>query len=149
MTDDKELGWFHRLSMDDKVRLLRNPDGALPPELVEQFLHNPGVYTSYWVSEGSPDRWALTPEASRKLNAQRDQLDWWWSRVEPADQAYLVAHRAEELSGEYADLVMNASSTAEHAALVVVMVRDNRTGRFRLPHMMDVFVELQARDGGS
>lgn len=92
MTDDDELGWFHRLSMDDKVRLLRDPDGVLSPELTEQFLRNPGVYTTYWVSEGPSNRWALTPEASKRLNAQREQLEWWWSRVDPADQSLSLIH---------------------------------------------------------
>ncbi|ORV90672.1 hypothetical protein AWC11_12070 [Mycobacterium interjectum] len=149
MTDDhNSLTWFHRLSMDDKVHLLRDPYGALPPRLVDQFLSRPGVVGTYWMSQISSTRWTLVPAEAARIADQRDQLEWWWSHIDDADQAYLVEHRSEELPKEYASVVTSAGSTGSNPALVVVMVADNRTGRFRLPLMVDVFVELKARDRG-
>jgi hypothetical protein len=42
--------------------------------------------------------------------------------------------------------VSNASSTPPDPDLVVVIMRDVETGTFRLPDMVDVYVELKARE---
>lgn len=144
--DDNSLAWFHRLSMNDKVHLLRDPYGALPARLIDQLLARPGVVGTYWASQISSTRWILATAEAAKLADQRDQLEWWWTNLSDDDRTYLIDHRDEEFPSNYASLVRNASSTDANPALVVVMVTDNRTGQFRLPLMVDVFVELQARE---
>lgn len=152
MTDDKSLAWFHRLSMDEKVQLLRDPHGALPAPLVTRLVQklgtdNPGVYTTQWPGNGNPSTgFRLQPSEASKLEAQREQLERWWDQLADHDRAYLVEHRTDELPGGYAPLVRRAQ---HDPVLIVCIVSDNRTGRFRLPLMVDVFVELQARDRGS
>jgi hypothetical protein len=142
-----DFGWFYRLSMDEKVTLLRDPYGTLPAGLIEHLLERPGVVGIYWATQDGPTRWILTPEAAKELSAAGHQLEWWWDRLDDDAQAHLIAHRRDEIDGRYASLVSDASGTAPDPALVVVMVSDNRTGRFRLPQMVDVFVEMQAGNG--
>jgi hypothetical protein len=102
MTDEDDLGWFHRLSMDDKVHLLRDPYAALPPRLIEQLVAKPGITGARWASQMSPTRWTLVPSEAAKVADQRHQLELWWHQLEPDNRAYLVQHRTEELPADYA-----------------------------------------------
>lgn len=148
MTDDNSLAWFHRLSIDDKVLLLRDPHGKLPERLVVQLgrlgADGPGVLTNaYFPANGGPTGFHVSGSEASRLEAQREQLERWWDHLSGDDRSYLIEHRADELPAEYAALVRQAHL---EPVLIVAIVSDNRTGRFRLPPMIDVFVELQARE---
>jgi hypothetical protein len=78
-----------------------------------------------------------------------DQLDGWWEALTSEQQAYLIKYRAGELDEDYADTVQAASADPANDpnGLVVVVVRDlKNNNRFRLPPMVDVYVEMKARE---
>lgn len=141
-----DLSWFYHLHPRVQVSLLRDPYAPLAGDLAVRLGSNgPGVYTAQWLSNGDPARWSLAPDAARTLSAIRLQLDHWWSDLPADEQAYIVENRTGELDGKYRDLVLGASrdpvNDGPHAHLVVV-VSDNRTGRFRLPEMIRIYVEM-------
>jgi hypothetical protein len=120
MTDDRgeALAWFNdaSVSITQKVAALSGPGRDLPASVA-------GIL---------------------------DQLDLWWEDLTSEQQAYLIKYRAGELDGDYADTVQAASSTDPANGpngLVVVVVRDlKNNNRFKLPPMVDVYVEMKARD---
>jgi len=83
------------------------------------------------------------------LDHHRRQLDRWWQDLTPEKHAYLIKYRDGELDKDYADTVQAASTNPlnDPNALVVIVARDlKNNGRFRLPPMVDVYVEMKARE---
>jgi hypothetical protein len=152
MTDDDDLDnmpWFHQLTMDERVHLLGRPHAQLPPGLAERLLNRPGV--QQWWFTANPEETthlSLAPQAAKRLDDQRAQLDYWWSCLTAEDQTYLIGHRDGELDAEYANIVHSAGETPlnEPPALRVAVVKDvNNAYRFSLPPMVRVYVEMKAR----
>jgi len=146
MTDDgrDDMSWFHQqLTADEQVDLLRHPHKQLPAELAERL---PGVM-EWWFADPEGTKF-LAPQASNKLDDYRAQLDYWWSCLSDADKQYFIAHRDDELPGEYAQTVMGAGGAHHTGApvLAIAIVQDTGTGGFRLPAMVRVYVELKARE---
>lgn len=136
MTDNVSLGWLFtgRLTMDDQVALLNRPHD-LPDDLVQRLQRARDV--------------SVTDTLADTLDYQRGQLDRWWEDRTPEQQAYLIEQRAGELDEDYADTVQAASADPvnDPNALVVVVVRDlKNNNRFRLPPMVDVYVEMKTRE---
>jgi hypothetical protein len=149
MHGEDDMSWFHQvLTMDEQVHLLGRPHGQLPAGLVERLLNRPGVVQTWWFAadpEGSKTV-MLAPQAAIKLDGQRAQLDWWWSRLTVPERTYLIDNRDGELDAKYADIVHSAGETPlnEPPALRVVVVKDD--DRFRLPPTVRVYVEMKARE---
>jgi hypothetical protein len=143
---DKALDVYFNLAMEDKVRLLKNPHGRLSPGLVQRLSRFPGtvageaVFTS---NEPKGTGFRLSPSLAGQLDHIEGYLDEWWTGLDPEDQDHLIEHRAEQLAAEYAPVVL-AAGDGKPEGLIVAVVRDNKTGRFRLPPMIRVYVELQA-----
>ncbi len=104
MTDD-ELAWLHRLPLDDKVNILRNPHGSLPDHLVQRLMLGgenspPGVSgAAHWVSQhDSPAGHHILASGAAAIDDQRLQLEFWWENLSDAQRADVVAHRADALS---------------------------------------------------
>ncbi|MDQ1719477.1 MAG: hypothetical protein QOE89_3430 [Pseudonocardiales bacterium] len=154
-TDEPDpLWWFDQLLLDDRVDLLEDPFRSLPPHLVDRFARSPkmlGAGHAYWVKEdmgSSPGGPSLGTVPANRLEDYRHQLDYWWSNLKAAEREYLIGHRADdELDGEYADKVQAVTNLPlqPENPLVVIVVRDNRTGRFGLPAIMRTYLELKAR----
>lgn len=89
----------------------------------------------------------LAPREARILRDYRDQLGYWWETLQPEQRDFLIAHRDDELPSEYARTVMSASGAHHTGAslLAVAIAQDTRTGLFRLPRMVHVYVDLHAR----
>lgn len=87
------------------------------------------------------------PPVGRRLAAVEMQLHQWWSTLTAEQQAYIIEHRGGELEKSYGDVVRQASrdpvSDGTHSYLVV-LVSDDKTGRFRLPEMIRIYVEMKA-----
>lgn len=148
MTTD--LDWFYDLPPAEQSVLLRDPYANVNGPLAVRLAKNgPGVYGSVPSTDGL--EWKLSPEFASKLSAIRLQLDHWWQSIETDQQAYIVENRSDELAGEYHDVVQAASldpiTHAPHGHLVV-LVSDNKTGRFRLPAMIRTYVDLKAEAFG-
>lgn len=146
-----DLSWFYQLAPAAQVALLRDPHGALSGELaVRLAIPGPGVYQELQTqSDGGSASLRLSPSAAEHLAAIRLQLDEWWSHLPADQQAYVIENRRGELDGEYREIVLRASrdpvGNGPHAHLVVV-VSDNKTGRFRLPQMIQVYVEMKTAE---
>ena len=98
-----------------------------------------------WLSNPPRDtEFTLHGELPDKLETIRIHLDQWWSNLDPEVQAYLNENRDGELDGDYKGAVMRAGD-GEADGLIVAVVQDNKTGRFRLPPIVDVYVEMHAR----
>lgn len=142
-----DLSWFYNLHPDVQVALLGNPHAALTGDLAAHLAKSgPGVYQAYWVSNGAPGPWALVGDAAETLWAIRLQLDDWWSNLSEDGQRYITENRSGELDGAYYDIIHRASRDPvddRPNAHLVVMVSDNKTGRFRLPEMIRIYVEMQ------
>lgn len=141
-----DFNWFLALTPDERVALWQDPyrdcNGPLAVKLAQG--KGPGVYGS-----GTGEtRWKLSPDVAAELSAIRRQLDQWWGEVE-ADQkaAYIIENRAGELDSDYRSVVQAASldpiTDVPHGHLVVI-VSDNKTGRFRLPSMIRAYVDMRA-----
>lgn len=145
------LWWYYQLSPAEQVDVLSSPNGRLPADLVERFSKRPGWVsgTAFWVSNpSSTASFTLAGEPARILEDYRAQLDYWWSCLSNDDKAFLIDHRNEELPGEYARKVMNASGAYRSGAtlLAVAISQDTRTQRFRLPRIVRIYVEWKARE---
>lgn len=148
-SDQVDLSWFcNHLPPEDQVSLLRNPDQVLPAGLAQRLMHKPGVFSARWLSNDGPSGWELTRSAATTLGGIRSQLDHWWSGLSPERQAYIMENRRGELDGEYADDIRRASEdpVEKPGAYLVVLVTDDKTGRFRLPQMIQVYVEMKTAE---
>jgi hypothetical protein len=82
------------------------------------------------------------------------QLDRWWKRWEGKtfrdDKTFrdaLIEQRAEELGAEYEQIVLDANEDdPRKPPPIVAIVTDQTTGRFRLPPILAVYLELKARE---
>ncbi len=66
-------------------------------------------------------------------------------RSAPEVQNYLIENRDGELDADYKAAVMDAGD-GNLDGLIVAVVQDNNTEKFRLPPIVDVYVEMKARD---
>lgn len=143
MADAMDL--YSKLPMDDKVRLLKNPHGRLSPGLMQRLNRLPvtvsgdAVFTS---NEPTGTGFRLSASLAERLDHIDSHLEEWWTNLDPEDQDHLIEHRVEELDAEYAELVL-AAGDGKPEGLIVAIVRDS-AGRFRLPGMVAVFVEMKA-----
>ncbi len=149
-----DFTWFFALKPDERIALWRDPygdcNGSLAVKLATGNEGQPGVYGGVPASLTDGVRWKLSPSVAAELSAIRRQLDQWWQSLDADQKAYIVENRGGELSGEYHDVVQAASldpvTHAPHGHLVVI-VSDNKTGRFRLPQMIRTYVEVKAAGG--
>ena len=149
--DDASLGWLFSsgLSLDDQVGLMSHPHADLPTDLVQRLMaRRVSVVGTTWLSQQSQTRWMIQPSLADELDDRRLQLDQWWQRRSPEERAALIQHRAEEFGDDYRQLIMDANPDPREPAIVAI-VADNRTGRFRLPPLLTVFLELKARERGA
>jgi len=145
MTTD--LDWFYRLHPRDQVGLLRDPHQDLHGDLANRLFVAQKAVAAQWLSNEGGAKVSLLPPAARKLYTVRLQLDQWWSALTEGERSYIVENRAGELAREYGDLVQRANRdpVADGPdAYLVVLLSDNKTGRFRLPTMIRVYVEMKA-----
>lgn len=136
------MSWFDKLPMDDQIDLLRNPEQALSPGLIDRLNDKPGVLTqTRWAGSKDPAPLELSAVPRLRLRAIHNQLDAWWDHLAVHEQAYILQQRAGELDAIYAETVLAATG----ADLVVALVRDVRNrNSFRLPGMIRTYVEMQA-----
>jgi hypothetical protein len=145
--DDALLGWFYQLGLDDQVAILSDPHAALPPQLVQSLAARPVAPT--WVAPESPTRWLVTHPLADTLDAKHKQLDkWWrrWQRHAPERCASLIQRRGDELGeDDYQHMIMDVGPP------IGVITGDHldQTGRFWLPPLLAVFLELKARQAQS
>lgn len=142
---DEALDLYLNLPMADQVRLLKNPHGRLSPGLVQRLSRFPATVTGEAVFTSNEPRgtgFRLTPSLAEKLDQIDGALEEWWADLEPEDRDHLIEHRAADLDADYAQLVL-AAGDGQPGGLVVEIARDS-AGRFRLPAMVDVFVEAKA-----
>jgi hypothetical protein len=147
MTNDA-LAVYHSLPMDVKVVLLKKPHGTVPAQLVPRLSELPGTTAAQtiWVSNPPSDTgFTLHGELPDRLDSIRAHLGQWWSTLDPEVQNYLIENRDSELDGHYKGAVMCAGDGSPDG-LIVAVVQDEKTGQFRLPPIVDVYVELKARE---
>jgi hypothetical protein len=74
-----------------------------------------------------------------------DQLDRWWGRRSRQEREELmIRRRGDELDAEYQQMVTDAN---EGSPAIVAIVADHPGGRFRLPTMLAVYLELKDQEG--
>jgi hypothetical protein len=84
-----------------------------------------------------------SPDLPASVADVLDQLDRWWKRWEGnAKRDALMEHRGEELASEYRPIVMDANEDSDRPPIVVAAV--DREGRFRLPAVVAVYLELKS-----
>ena len=150
MTHDA-LAVYSSLPMDLKVVLLRKPHGTVPAQLVPRLSQLPGTAAAQaiWLSNPPSDTgFTLHGELPDKLDSIRAHLDQWWSNLDPEVQDYLIKNRDCELDGHYKGAIMCAGD-GRPDGLIVAVVQDNKTGRFRLPPIVDVYVEMKGPETGA
>lgn len=152
MTDDV-LAVYRSLPMDVKVTLLERPHGAVPKELVPRLSRLAGTGVAgpaVWLSN-PPSRnsggFTLHGELPDRREVIRELLDHWWSTLDSEVKDHLVGNRNGEVDGHYKGAVMCAGD-GRPDGLIVAVVQDDKTGRFRLPALVDVYVEMRARKAG-
>lgn len=140
-----DLTWFYRLPFADQVSLLRDPRQTVRGDLVSTLFLDRALMGSKWTSNDGGIQWTLDPDAAQQLISIRQQLNEWWSTLTSEEQAYIAEHRAGELDGEHRSAVQRASlDPVSDDGHLVVVVSDNKTGRFRLPEMIRIYAELRA-----
>lgn len=145
---DEALSVYCDLPMDVKVALVERPHGTVPAALVPKLNKLPSTFAAMtvWTSNppSSSDAFTLHGELPDRLERIREHLDQWWSNLDTEVQGYLIENRKGELDGHYKGAVMCAGD-GRPDGLIVLVVQDENTGRFRLPPIIDVYVELKAR----
>lgn len=144
-----ELDWFYRLPFAEQVPLLGDPRQAIVGEHARTLFRDRALMGSKWTSNDGGSRWSLDSEAAQQLTSIRQQLDEWWQLLTVEQRDYIAAHRDGELDKQYGDVVRGASRDPEADgpyAHLVVMVSDNKTGRFRLPQIIRLYVEMKAAE---
>ncbi|GAY14187.1 hypothetical protein [Mycobacterium sp. shizuoka-1] len=148
---DNVLDVYRSLPMDVKVTLLERPHGAVPKELVPRLSRLSGTSLAgpaIWLSNppgSDPGGFTLHGELPDRLEVIRALLDHWWSTLDAEVRDHLVENRNGELDGQYKDAVMCVGD-GKPGGLIVAVVQDNKTGRFRLPAIVDVYAEMKARE---
>ena len=97
----------------------------------------------------------MSPVASRQcreLTAQLDDVrgrfDDWWDRRSDEERAALIEHRAEELSADWRPMIMAANEhPLERNKPPIFVLADNRNGRFRVPPMLEVYLDSKRANG--
>lgn len=142
MIDDTldNIPWFHKLDIDDKLQLLRQPLADVPEELAERLERESDVIEWRW--EDDDKRAKLVPAISTPLREQRTQLYSWWHRLAEEDRAYIIEHREGRFDEEWREEVESASGPVLRVAVQQDGFDDNR---FELTPMLRVYVEHQAR----
>lgn len=101
---------------------------------------------THWLSNDGGGSVELSATAAQTLLAVRAQLDHWWQSLDGDQVDYIVQNRDGELDGSYRSVVQAASldpvTHAPHGQLVVT-VADNKTGRFRLPELIRIYVDVR------
>jgi hypothetical protein len=79
-----------------------------------------------------------------------DQLDRWWNRWEGSViREHLCDHRGEDLSADYGSIVIDANDDPPRKPppiVAVTRVHGDPAGRFRLPAVLAVYLELKAQE---
>jgi hypothetical protein len=146
MAEDALAVYRSLASMDAKIALLANPYGPVPPQLIPRLEQLRGTYLvqASWPSNGQPNEpFTLRGELPDRLEQVRQHLDRWWSGLDPDVKSHLIEHRNKELDERYEQTISAAEDNS--IGLVVVLVHDNKTRGFRLPPLLDVYVEMKAR----
>ncbi|MBU8824391.1 hypothetical protein [Mycolicibacterium goodii] len=140
-----DLDWFYGLSSAERVALLRDPNQDLPGTLADRLVDDYRIAKSWWESSGEPPRLMLAPHAATKLIDIRARLDHWWSNLSPDERAYIAENREGHLESRYHDVVQApAYDPVTRVPLPdLVVVSDHKTGLFRLPRLMSIYVEMQ------
>jgi hypothetical protein len=123
-------------------------NGAVPAQLVPRLSELPGTTAAQtiWLSNPPSDTgFTLHGELPDRLDSVRAHLNQWWSNLDPDVQNYLIENRDSELDSHYKGAVM-AAGDGKPEGLIVAVVQDDKTGRCRLPTMVDVYVEMKARE---
>lgn len=146
-----DLHWFcNHLRLEDQVSLLRNPYAPLPLALADQLIRTPGAFSGGWLSSGSdPKDCELAPPAAARLEQIRLELNGWWSSeaLTPDQRAHIVENRRGWLHKDHADAIRKADRPGIYE---VHLVPDNRQPElFRLPQMLQVYVEMKATEPSS
>ena len=129
--------------MGDKVRLLKNPHGRLSPGLVEVLGRAPVTGAALFTSdEPKGTGFRLARALAEQLDQIDGQLEEWWTDLDPDDQDHLLEHCDQELEAAYAPLVL-AAGDGDYAGLVLA-IEQTSAGGFRLPGIIEVFVEKKA-----
>lgn len=133
------LEWFCKyLELREQVSLLRDPEQALSVPLAEKLSRNILVI--------SDARLTLSPTLIEQLTDIRKRLNAWWKELDPDDRAYIIENRNGEFDGRYAVLIHDAGLASSVEGALAGVVSDGGTGRFRLPQMIRVYVEMEATD---
>lgn len=147
---DEALAVYCDLPMNVQVTLLERPHGPVPGELVPKLSRIPSTYaamTTFMANPSHPDSdsaFTLHGELPDRLERIRERLDQWWSTLDTEVQDHLVANRHSDIDGHYKGAVMSAGDgTAD--GLIVAVVQDNQTEKFRLPAIVAAYVEMVSR----
>ena len=142
MADDV-LAVYLELEMGDKVRLLRNPHGRLSPRLVDVLSRTPVNGSALFTSdEPKGTGFRLSRVLAEQLDHIDGQLEEWWTDLDPDDQNQMLEHGGQELDAAYAALVL-AAGDGDYDELVAEL-EQNSEGAFRLPAIIEVFLEKKA-----
>ena len=147
---DNALSVYCDLPMDLKVALLEKPHGTVPAGLVPRLSKLPSTFaamTTFFSNASLPDSdsaFTLHGDLPDKLEGIREHLDHWWSNLDADVQQYLIQNRNNELDGAYKAAVMSAGD-GKPEGLIVAVVQDTNSGAFRLPPIIDVYVEMIGR----
>jgi hypothetical protein len=141
INDDTEHVLFDHLGDEDLITLLTDPGAELSPDLLIRLALIPGGLPgrAELVSDLSEvsETVRLRPGLAERLKDRRDELSRWWDDLAPDDRSYIMEHRDDALTSDYAELISAATdmSTIEMDG-----------GGFRLPTIVRVFVEGKARE---
>ncbi|ADT97177.1 hypothetical protein [Mycolicibacterium gilvum] len=122
----------------------------LPMDVVPRMSELPSTFaamTTFISNAALPDgdsAFTLHGDLPDRLEAIRERLDHWWSSLDTEAQQYLIQNRNNELDGTHKAAVMSAGD-GRAEGLVVSVVQDTNTGAFRLPPVVDVYVEMVSR----
>jgi len=143
-----DLSWFYSLdALEDQVSLLRDPHQVLPMPLAKRVMGNPGIFSARWVHGDEPTQWHLTTGAAEKLAEIRARLDQWWPGLSADDRAYIIENRNGEFDVDgYASLIHDAGLGSSVEGSLAGVVSDAKAKRFRLPQMIQVYVEMKATE---
>jgi hypothetical protein len=139
---------YYSLPMELKVALLKKPHGTVPAELVPRLSELPGTAAAQtiWLSNSPSDAaFTLHGELPDRLDNIRVLLDLWWSNLDFKVQNHLIENRDSELDSHYKGAIMHAGD-GKPDGLIVAVVQDQNTGRFRLPPPVGIYLELKARE---
>jgi hypothetical protein len=139
--DDTEQVLFDHLGDDDLITLLASPNAALSTALVIRLALIPGGLPgrAEWVSDLSEDSETvrLSTHLRERLAGQHEKLSLWWENLEPDNRNYIIQHRDDELTSDYAELISAASEMA---------TSETTDAGFRLPTIVRLFVEWKVRE---